>query len=57
MSEHCVFGTILNNALRDYFVIGLRGRTIQHKLLSNEMDIKSSLDTALVSYATYKQVK
>lgn len=52
-SEHCEFGTVLDDALRDRFVCGLSNEMIQRKLLSvktltfeKAVDIAVAMDTA-----------
>ena len=47
LSEHCQFGTALNDTLRDRFVCGLNDETTQKKLLSMEAcDLKKAIDVA-----------
>ena len=43
LSEHCEFGTFLNDAIRDRFVCGLHSRNIQEKLLTESNLIAKKL--------------
>ena len=48
LSERCVFGAFLKEALRDMFVIGLKDMSVQKKLLSERnLDLKTAYDKAL----------
>ena len=46
-SEHCAFGTSLNEYLRDRFVCGLNSQPIQQKLLAvKDLDLTKALEVA-----------
>ena len=47
LSEHCKFGELLNDYLRDKFVCGLNSERVQQKLLSmKELTLEKALDIA-----------
>lgn len=52
----CDFGTHLNEALRDRFVCGLRGREFQKRLLTEEHTFDEALKIALGAEAAEKDV-
>ena len=56
LSEHCEFGTFLNDAIRDRFVCGLHSRNIQEKLLTeSNLTAKKALEVATSMEAAGKQ--
>ncbi|KAL9984702.1 hypothetical protein ACROYT_G007028 [Oculina patagonica] len=55
-SEHCAFGTFLQEALRDRFVCGLRSKQIQKRLLSEKkLTWKEPVEIALAMEVADKQ--
>jgi hypothetical protein len=55
LSEHCNFGNVLNDALRDRLVCGISSETIQRKLLSEEdLTFKKASETAIAIEAASK---
>lgn len=58
LSEHCEFGSFLNEALRDMFVIGLKDKSAQKKLLSErDLTIKTAVDKARSHEMASQQVQ
>ena len=55
-SEHCAFGTFLEEALRDRFVCGLRSKQTQKRLLAEkELTWKAAVEIALAMEVVDKQ--
>ncbi|XP_068738454.1 uncharacterized protein [Montipora capricornis] len=55
-SEHCAFGTFLEEALRDRFVCGLRSKQTQKRLLAEkELTWKAAVEIALAMEVLDKQ--
>ena len=55
-SEHCAFGTFLEEALRDRFVCGLRSKQTQKRLLAEkELTWKAAVEIALAMEVADKQ--
>ena len=55
LTQHCEFGTFLDDALRDRLVCGLRSTQIQKRLLSQKkLTFKTALETALSMEAAAK---
>ena len=55
LTQHCEFGTFLDDTLRDCFVCGLRSTHIQKRLLSRaKLTFKTALETALSTEAAAK---
>ena len=58
LATHCEFGAMLEEALRDRFVCGLRHESIQRRLLSEqEHTYAKSLDIARAMEAAYSNTK
>uniref|UniRef100_A0A3B3SNE8 CCHC-type domain-containing protein n=1 Tax=Paramormyrops kingsleyae TaxID=1676925 RepID=A0A3B3SNE8_9TELE len=56
LSEHCDFGTHLQDAMRDRFVCGLRNESIQRKLLTEEaLTFQRTVDIALSMEAVARE--
>ncbi len=48
LSEHCEFGTALNDTIRDRFVCGLRSKTIQKRLLcENNLTLERAIEISV----------
>ena len=58
LTQHCEFGTFLDDALRDRFVCGLQSTHIQKRLLSQaKLTFKTGLKTAIAMTAAAKDTR
>ena len=58
LSEHCNFGNILQESLRDRFVCGLNDEKVQQKLLaSKDLTLQTAVDTATAMEAAARSAK
>ena len=58
ITEHCEFGTFLDNLLRDRLVCGVFDKKVQHRFLQeSKLTYKQALDMALAAEAARKDAK